>query len=223
VTEPSLRDARAAAYENPRPEVTRLVPPGARRILDLGCASGAVGASLRAGGAEVVGVERDPGYAEAARAVLDRVIEADLEELAATPELEAELGRFDCLIAADVLEHLVDPWRCVEAFAPLLHPGGLAIASLPNVRYWETLWQLGGRGRWPRRCEGIFDSDHLRWFTARDGLDLLADAGLEPVAVERTYRLRPSRPRWPAVLRPLERTPLAAFFAFQNIIVARQR
>ena len=53
-----------AAYEGERPEVQELVPAGARRILDLGCAAGALGAALkRRGGAEVVGVELDPAYA----------------------------------------------------------------------------------------------------------------------------------------------------------------
>ena len=59
-----LRRRRAAAYENPRPEVQELVPHGARRILDLGCSSGALGAALTARqGAEVVGIEIDAGYA----------------------------------------------------------------------------------------------------------------------------------------------------------------
>ena len=96
------------------------------------------------------------------------------------------------------------------------------MVSLPNVRYWETFWQLGFRGRWPRRTEGIFDTGHLRWFTARDGLELIGDAGLTPIRVERVYRLRPTDPGWPRPARVLERTPLRPFLVFQNLIVARQ-
>src|SRR5690242_16106056 len=73
------RVARADAYENPREELQRHVPAGARRVLDLGCASGALGAALKARGAAVVGVERDSAYAAAARERLDEVIETDLE------------------------------------------------------------------------------------------------------------------------------------------------
>jgi SAM-dependent methyltransferase len=219
---PELRAARAPAYENPRPEVARLVPEGSRRVLDLGCASGRLGATIRDRGAEVVGIERDPDYARDATARLDRVLEGDVEEIARRPDLHAELGSFDCVVAADVLEHLVDPWGCLRRYAPLLEPGGLAVISLPNVRYWETVWQLAVRGRWPRRAEGIFDRDHLRWFTALDGLDLVRAAGLTPTRVERVYRLRPNDPRWPRAARVLERTPLRPFFAFQNLIVARR-
>jgi hypothetical protein len=42
------RAARVGTYENPRPEVQALVPRDAQRVLDLGCASGALGAALKA-------------------------------------------------------------------------------------------------------------------------------------------------------------------------------
>src|SRR3954451_11851657 len=138
----SRRVARADAYENPRAELQRHVPIGARRVLDLGCASGALGAALRARGAYVIGVERDPAYAAAARERLDEVVEADLETLE-----PAALGRFDVLIAGDVLEHLVDPWTVLARLAHVVEPGGVAIVSLPNVRHWEALFAIGVQGR----------------------------------------------------------------------------
>jgi predicted TPR repeat methyltransferase len=217
------REARRHAYENPRPEVAALVPPGARRILDLGCSSGALGASLRARGAEVVGVEAEPSYAAEAAERLDRVVLADLSELAARPTLEAELGRFDCLIAADVLEHLVDPWSVLKAYCALLDPGCRAIVSLPNVRHWETFWQLGRHGRWPRRSEGIFDRTHLRWFTLADAWELLDGAGLEVEQVERVLRARPGAPG-NGGLRPLGAVPgVRALLTFQHVIAGRKR
>src|SRR5919201_405087 len=126
---PEERAARAAAYERGRPEVGGLVPARAARVLDLGCATGATGAWLKARApVEVVGVEREPEYAREAAALLDRVLATDA----------AALGRFDALIAADVLEHLVDPWRALRAYAALLEPGGTAVVSLPNVAHWST-------------------------------------------------------------------------------------
>jgi 2-polyprenyl-3-methyl-5-hydroxy-6-metoxy-1,4-benzoquinol methylase len=219
----SERAARAAAYENPRPELQRHVPAEARRILDLGCASGALGAALKAQRAvEVVGIEVDPAYAEAARRRLDRVVEAEIEELAGSDRLEAELGEFDCLVCGDVLEHLVDPWTCLRRFASLLKPAGTAVVSLPNIRYWETFWQLGVRGIWPRRLEGIFDRDHLRWFTIATGIELVEQAGLETFELERLYRLRPTPSRWDRRISFLERTPLRPFFTYQFVIAARR-
>ncbi len=220
------RALRAYAYENPRPEVAALVPPDARRILDLGCASGALGAALKERGAiEVVGVEREPDYARDAAARLDHVVAADLEALAADqPALEA-LGRFDCLVAADVLEHLVDPWTVLHRFAELLDAGASAVVSLPNVRHWETFWQLGRHGTWPRRNEGIFDRTHLRWFTLADAHALLVGAGLEPVSVVRRFRVRRSPSRWDATaVRLVPRVPaVRTLLTFQHLILARRR
>src|SRR3954451_22393342 len=148
-----------AAYEGERPDVQELVPVSARRILDLGCAAGALGAGLkRRAGAEVVGVELDPDYAATAAGRLDRVVQVDVAEALA----RGDLGRFDCVVAADVLEHLVDPWLGLRQAAPMLEPGAPAVTSLPNVRFLETFWQLGVHGLWPRREQGVFDSTHLR-------------------------------------------------------------
>lgn len=218
------RESRAFAYENPRPEIQALVPPDARRILDLGCASGALGAALKARAeVEVVGIELDEEYARAAAKRLDDVVNGDVEELASHEDLAKRLGSFDFLVAGDVLEHLRDPWSALGAYSRLLSPGGAAVLSLPNVRFWETLWQLGVRGTWPRRLEGIFDRDHLRWFTVADGLALAREAGLEPQRVVRQYRLRPTVSRWDRHLaRIAEPTPLRPFFTFQFLILARR-
>ena len=61
-----LRAARDMGYEGSRPEVRELVPPQAERVLDLGCSSGALGWCLKReqGVRTVVGVEREPAYAE---------------------------------------------------------------------------------------------------------------------------------------------------------------
>ena len=78
---PGERAARAAAYERARPEILEHVPPTARRVLDLGCATGATGAALKARQpVEIVGIELEPEYAREAERHLDRVIVADAEQ-----------------------------------------------------------------------------------------------------------------------------------------------
>ncbi|MDA0182276.1 class I SAM-dependent methyltransferase [Solirubrobacter phytolaccae] len=204
-----LRTARAAAYERARPEILEHVPPTARRVLDLGCATGTTGEALKARQeVEVTGIEIEPEYAREAETRLDRVLCADA---ASVPEdLE---GPFDALIAADILEHLVDPWTTLKAYAALLEPGAAVVISLPNVNHWSTFAYLA-RGRWPRKPEGIFDATHLRWFTRADALDLLDHAGLKPHTVVRRRWLLTRGSRLDRLAPPL---PL---FTFQHVIAA---
>lgn len=219
---PSVPDQRALAYETPRPEIAAHVPASARRVLDLGCAVGGLAALLKARGpVEVVGVELDEGYAAAAASRCDRVVQADAEALA-RGDLESELGRFGCVVAADVLEHLVDPWSALRAYARLLEPGGVAVVSLPNVAHWSTYAALA-RGSWPRRPEGIHDATHLRWFTLRDARELVEQAGLEVSGVERRPRLLWRGSRLDDVLGPLAvRVPgVRTLVTFQHVLEAR--
>jgi methionine biosynthesis protein MetW len=211
------REVRRDAYESPRPDVQALVPAGARHILDLGCASGELGAALkRRQGAAVVGIEIDPDYARDAEGRLDRVICADVETALAGGD---GLGPFDCVIAADVLEHLVDPWTALRRAVALLEPGGTAVVSLPNVRYVLTFWRLIRDGRWPREPAGPYDATHLRWFTPLDARELLEQAGLTVERVEPKYFFHG---RVLTLARLLGRTKLAEFLAGQYVLQGRR-
>jgi methionine biosynthesis protein MetW len=207
------RSARKAAYESERGEILGLVPARARRVLDLGCSTGWLAAALKQRGeVEVVGIERESAYAAEARTRCDRVIEGDIEDV---PD---GLGRFDCLVAADVLEHLVDPWSALEAYVAMLEPGCRAIVSLPNVGHWSTFARLAG-GSWPRLPEGIHDETHLRWFTRRDAIALCEGAGLEVEHVERRTWLLWRGTRLDRHAGPLSR--LGAF-TFQYVLAGRR-
>jgi cyclopropane fatty-acyl-phospholipid synthase-like methyltransferase len=208
------RAARAAAYERARPEILVHVPAGARRVLDLGCATGTTGAALKARQpAHVTGIELEPAYANEAKDRLDEVITGDVEQ--AQPS-----GTFDTLIAADILEHLKDPWSTLRRYSALLEPGATAIVSLPNVAHWSTYAHLA-RGSWPRKPEGIFDATHLRWFTLRDATDLLRQAGLEPHTVVRRGWLYTRGSRLDVLAPPLLKVPgIRTLITFQHVIAA---
>jgi trans-aconitate methyltransferase len=186
-------------------------------VLDLGCATGTTGAALKQRQrVEVVGVEREPAYAQEARQRLDRVVTADAEAL----DPETLGGPFDALIAADVLEHLVDPWSALRRYARLLRPGATAVVSLPNVAHWSTYAYLL-RGTWPRKPEGIFDATHLRWFTLKDATALLAQAGLQPHTVVRRGWIAWRGSRADALAPPLLKLPgIRALVTFQHVIAS---
>lgn len=214
------RSSTAGAYETARQPVQALVPLSARRILDVGCAAGAVGAALRARqGAEVVGIDINPDYAAEASERLDQFICGNLEDFTQR-DLEQDIGTFDCIVAADVLEHLRDPWHVLDRLVTVLEPGGYLVVSLPNVRYLATALHVYIRGTWPRERVGLFDATHLRWFTERDMLAMLTGAGLTVERVDHLFRLLTRQTKYDWIARYFG--PLRPFFAYQNLALARK-
>ena len=213
--------SKDAAYTTVREDIADLVPMHALRVLDLGCSNGTLGRHLRRRqpGQVVWGVEFDPAYAEQAASVLDHAINANLD----SDEWRQAIGsqRFDCIVMADVLEHLADPARCLAHACELLSAGGCVVVSLPNIRHVSALWSIFLRGRFPRRERGLFDRTHLRWFTFGDGVALMQAAGLEVQAVDVGLRVgdRGGGPinrrlnRLPAALR--QWAPLREFLGYQ--------
>ena len=102
-----------------------------RRFLDVGCAFGGFLRALRERGAEVVGVEIDPGLVALARDNLaggsGRVLQADILECDLAP-----LGRFDLIACNDVIEHVRDARKLVRRVSSLLAPDGIAYFEIPN-------------------------------------------------------------------------------------------
>lgn len=168
-------------YAHERREIIDEVARGANVVLEVGCAEGRLGATLKAEGRApwVTGLELMEEAAEQARHVLDQVLVGDLQQM----ELPFPRDHFDVIICADVLEHLVDPWAQLQRLMVHLKPGGIVIASLPNVRNWRVLAPLLFKGRWEYQDAGIMDRTHLRFFTRQEMISFFAACGLKPVKV----------------------------------------
>ena len=201
-------------YTAQRTEIAQLIPQEAKRILDIGCGRGYLGRTLKsARSVEIVGVELNPSMAEEASIYLDRVFTADVETFALPypPEF------FDCIIMADILEHLVDPWQTLARYVPFLSPDGVLVLSLPNVQHYRVIGHLI-LGEWEYQESGILDSGHLRFFTLKSLKALLKSADLEPFQIERIYRARPVA-RW---INRLCFNRLEMFLAQQYVALARK-
>jgi len=147
-----------------------------RTVLDVGCGRGLNGEIAHEKGAHAVGIEQWKPSADAARARLDEVIEADIEHDDSTNALGNR--RFDLIIFGDVLEHTRDPLGVMERFLPFLEDGGHVIVSLPNVAAWTVrLGLLAGNFEYAQ--SGILDETHLRFFTRQTATRLVERAGLE--------------------------------------------
>ena len=148
------------------------------RVLELGCATGAFGAELkrRHPRASVVGI--DAGHAAGARAAqrLDQVIVAQLDDFDFAGA-GFKPGEFDTVIAADILEHLRNPWALLERLKPCVAKDAQLMVSIPNVRNATVGVQLLASGEWKYAERGLLDVTHLRFFTLASMREMFEQTG----------------------------------------------
>ena len=203
-------------YQSLNLPVLGMVPTSSRRVLDIGCGGGMMGAWLKQHhGCEVTGITHSDVEAEAARRCLDRVIVADLNCF--DPDV---LDRFDCVICSHVLEHLVEPQELLRSLRSVLSPRGTLVVALPNVTFWRQRLQLL-RGRFAYTDGGIMDRTHLRFFDWKGAGALLESSGF---GVERRFAtgsVPGSRHFGPSLARRIDNIGLSrmpGLFGFQFVL-----
>lgn len=154
-----------------------------RDVLDIGCAAGDLARALSRQGCRVSGVEVDEVAAQAARPHLEHLVVGDLETI---DLIASQRGRrYDTVVFGDVLEHLRDPLHVLRQVPALLVPGGSIVVSIPNVAHASVQISLL-QGEFRYRSKGLLDETHLRFFTRKSVMELLAAAGFIPVDDRRT-------------------------------------
>jgi SAM-dependent methyltransferase len=162
--------------DSTRPLVQQMFARPPRRLLDIGCSTGAVAGALKQ--ADPVlwawGCEPNTHTAEAARKRLDRVTTAPRPEW--SDEDKSLLATIDTVLLLDVLEHMYNPWAELEFLSQTLAPGAQVIVSLPNIGHIGVLAGLSvGQFRYER--EGILDVTHVRFFTVQGMHEMLVQTG----------------------------------------------
>jgi SAM-dependent methyltransferase len=118
----SLARARGWTWQPP--------PPPSGRPLDVGCGSGAYGASLIRLGWRVDGIEPDAIAAARAR-------QAGLSVQAGAAETaELPAAAYDAITLWHTLEHLSEPLAVLRRLRPALRPSGRLLVEVPNAAGW---------------------------------------------------------------------------------------
>ncbi|MDO5712559.1 MAG: glycosyltransferase [Micrococcales bacterium] len=165
-----------SGYDFAHPQLLAHLPTGIRRVLDVGCGSGALGAAVKAAsGAHVTGIEYGVQAATLARERLDEVYELDLTT---ATDLPWEPEPFDVIILADVLSRLPDPEAVLRLLGPHLSDSGVVIATVPNVKHWSVLLPLLLEDRWESQTSGPLEHANLRFFTMAEATELFRRVGL---------------------------------------------
>jgi 2-polyprenyl-3-methyl-5-hydroxy-6-metoxy-1,4-benzoquinol methylase len=165
----TIQRSEVVALLDPHPADTPL------RVLELGCGCGATLLEIknRYRNAETYGIELNEGAVSIGRRY------ADIRSMDAELPLDYPEGFFDYVLTADVLEHLVDPWRVVANIRPHLKDTGKVLASIPNIMHVSVMRGLLN-GRFAYQDAGILDRTHLRFFTLTEIDGLFAGAGYGP-------------------------------------------
>jgi glycosyltransferase involved in cell wall biosynthesis len=159
-------------FESPHTLARDRIAPGTR-VLDIGCASGYLGAALRERGCRTTGVDSVP---------LDRADAVDafhLYDLNRRP-FPLDLTDFDYAVMLDVIEHLASPEDFVDDFlaAASRNPNLQFVVSTGNVGFIVIrLMLLLGQFNYGKR--GILDLTHTRLFTFATFRRLFEQSGFE--------------------------------------------
>jgi 2-polyprenyl-3-methyl-5-hydroxy-6-metoxy-1,4-benzoquinol methylase len=118
-----------------------LVDAGDRgRLVEIGPGAGGFSYAARRAGYEVTAVEMDERAAEHVRTVAGvDVVRSDVPHTALD-----SLPPSRAIVLWHVMEHLPDPWACLEAAGRNLEPGGTLVIAMPNPDSFQ-LRVLGSR------------------------------------------------------------------------------
>ncbi|QDU37256.1 Ubiquinone biosynthesis O-methyltransferase [Maioricimonas rarisocia] len=105
-----------------------------KRFLDIGCSIGSAVEAARLKGFDATGIDLD---AESVRQALQ--LFPHNRFLQGTPNEFAELGeQFDLIFCTEVIEHVPQPDRFMQAVRRLLAPGGLLYVTTPHLHHFRV-------------------------------------------------------------------------------------
>lgn len=168
------------AHEQHNPDLLRFIPPKSKKIVEIGCSSGALAREYKKINAHChyTGIEYVPEYVELAKRYCDSVLTLDIESVD-EHFLETALS-CDCWIFGDVLEHLRDPWTLLKKIRKVIPQDGSVVACIPNAQHWSVQARLNC-GEFRYEPSGLLDKTHLRWFTRITMIELFRETGFQIV------------------------------------------
>lgn len=145
--------------------------------LDIGCGAGYTGSLLKNDKkCSVYGIDIDEEALKKAKQknVYKSIYNFSVTDYKSDKYLEFFQSslKFDYIIFADVLEHVVDPGELIYRFSKKLNNGGKILVSVPNVAHMDICTNIIDR-TFNYNKIGILDNTHLRFFTKTSFLEMI--------------------------------------------------
>jgi 2-polyprenyl-3-methyl-5-hydroxy-6-metoxy-1,4-benzoquinol methylase len=168
-----MKDSRNRAdyYLHHRRELCAFLPEEQQIVLEVGCGAGNFGQTLNA--VETWGVEPDRASCQVAAQHYTRILNGYYENV----ESLIPDNHFDLIVCNDVIEHMADHRGFLQSLHRKLKSSGNLVGSVPNVRYYDNLFNLLCKKDWCYVDSGILDRTHLRFFTEKSLRLTLVNAG----------------------------------------------
>ena len=143
--------------------------------MDIGCSSGNFGAALiKLKNCVVDGLDYNSQDVKVARKVLRQAWVSDIEKDDLKKVVKGR--KYDVIIMADVIEHLVDPVNALKGIKKLLKPSGFLAFSVPNMAHtWVRLNLL--KGDFTQTETGLLDKTHIHFYDVKELERVLDEAG----------------------------------------------
>lgn len=158
-----------------------------KRVLEIGAGPGSITRLLHdVGGCRITALEIDAAAIEKLAPYCEQVHRADLND----PDWMrclANAGRFDVVVAADVLEHVHSPGEVLASLKNHLNDEGYLVISLPHAGH-SAIHACLFDEDFEYRDWGLLDRTHIRFFGLKNMQALFDSAALRIVAAEFVVR-----------------------------------
>lgn len=220
-----MSNAPSNYYDGLNQKLLQAIPPTAKRVLELGCANGRLGRRFKElhGQVEWWGVDLSADAVASASRHLDRVFQMNLD----SADLSVLEGGFDVIVIGDLLEHLREPGRVLDALYDLSAPAAQIVCCLPNMSHLSVIERLIA-GDISYDTAGLLDETHTRFFSPSSAFKTFLDSGWLPSMPDQ-YRVEVPRTKFAAhiveaaqALGVPPETAVRTFGLYQMILVCQK-
>ena len=144
-----------------------------KKVLDIGCSKGYIGAKIKSLGNYVAGIDISwPAIQEASK-FLDKAYVFDIE--GAWPDLDT---KYDLAILPEIIEHVFDPIYVLNKINENLNLEGEIIITTPNILIWTNRIKIL-LGNFKYTDQGLMDFGHIRFITHEYLKEILDKSGFK--------------------------------------------